>query len=100
VGGGVYNAVGALMNKKPRQEVPEAGALAFMFVALVLVFTGLGYLADRWMHTGPWLMVAGVFVGAGIGFTYLVYILFAGTSGRRRHKKTSDQNDEPGERLS
>lgn len=85
---------GALMSKKPRQEPPEAGSLAFMFVALVLVFTGLGYLVDRWIHTGPWFMVGGVFVGAGLGFMYLVFILFTGASGKRTRTKTGDEDAE------
>ena len=72
------------MKKTPRQEVPDAWSLAFTFVACVLVCTGIGYLLDRLLHTLPWIMVAGVFVGAGIGLTYLVYLLFAGSSGRGR----------------
>ena len=72
------------MRKGSRQDPPEAGSLAFTFVALVLVFTGLGYLVDRLLHTGPWVMVAGVFVGVGVGLTYLVFILFAWQVSRRR----------------
>ncbi|OFW60794.1 MAG: hypothetical protein A2133_04160 [Actinobacteria bacterium RBG_16_64_13] len=74
------------MSRDSRRDPPEAGSLAFTFVALVLVFTGLGYLADRWLHSGPWVMVAGVFVGAGLGFVYLVFILFSGSSGSRGRK--------------
>lgn len=51
-----------------------------MLVALVVIFTGLGYWLDRWLHTAPWIMVAGVFVGAGLGFTYLV-LIWTGSSG-------------------
>jgi F0F1-type ATP synthase assembly protein I len=75
------------MSSVSRQEPPEAWSLAFTFVALVLVFTGIGFALDSLLHTGPWIMVAGVFVGAGLGFTYLVFILFAGSSkggGRNR----------------
>jgi F0F1-type ATP synthase assembly protein I len=78
------------MRKYSRQEPPEAGSLAFTFVALVLVFTGLGYLVDRWLHTGPWVMVAGVFVGAGLGLVYLVFLLFAGPSSRGSHDEHDD----------
>jgi F0F1-type ATP synthase assembly protein I len=87
------------MSRNSRREPPEAGSLAFMFVALVLVFTGIGYVLDRLLHTPPWLMVAGVFVGAGVGFVYLVFILFTtGSSGRSR-KKNEGRDDEPDERL-
>jgi F0F1-type ATP synthase assembly protein I len=78
------------MRKYSPQEPPEAGSLAFTFVALVLVFTGLGYLVDRWLGTGPWVMVAGVFVGAGLGLAYLVFLLFAGSSGRRSGDERKD----------
>jgi F0F1-type ATP synthase assembly protein I len=81
------------MKRVSRREPPEAGSLAFSFVALVLVFTGLGYVLDRWLETGPWLMVAGVFVGAGLGFVYLVFILFAG-SPRRGGRKDENRDDE------
>jgi F0F1-type ATP synthase assembly protein I len=82
------------MSKGPRRDTPEAGSLAFTFVALVLVFTGLGYATDRWLDTGPWLMVAGVFAGAGLGFAYLVFILFADSARRGAGKKGEDQDEE------
>lgn len=104
LGSSVYNAAGAPMSRKLRQEAPEAGSLAFTFVALVLVCTGIGYLADYWLHTLPWLMVAGVFVGATLGFAYLVFILFSGASGNRAGKRpkepTDGQDEEQGGRSS
>jgi F0F1-type ATP synthase assembly protein I len=83
------------MSGVSRREPPEAGTLAFMFVALVLVFAGLGYAADRWLQTGPWLMVAGVFVGAGLGFAYLVFLLFAGSSKRGDRADEKGDDEEP-----
>lgn len=77
------------MNRPSRREPPEAGTLAFMFVAMVLVFTGLGYVLDWWLGARPWCMVGGVFVGAGLGFVYLVFILFAGSSGGRDRNRES-----------
>jgi F0F1-type ATP synthase assembly protein I len=76
------------MSNESRREPPEAGTLAFVFVALILVCTGIGYALDRWLHTLPWLMIAGVFVGAGVGFLYLVYILFTSSLGRRDPRGT------------
>jgi F0F1-type ATP synthase assembly protein I len=84
------------MRKHSRQDPPEAGGIAFMLVALVLVFTGLGYLLDRLLHTGPWVMVAGVFVGFGLGLTYVASIPFGGKSSRRQRGQDSDK-EEPGE---
>jgi F0F1-type ATP synthase assembly protein I len=80
------------MSKDPRPpEAPEAGSLAFTYVAFVLICTGIGYLLDRLLHTLPWLMVAGVFVGAGLGFLYLVLILF--TAGPNRRARTEERRD-------
>ena len=90
------------MSKDSRQpEAPEAGSLAFTYVAFVLICTGIGYLLDRLLHTLPWLMVAGVFVGAGLGFLYLVFILFTTSSNKRaRMKKDKDEGNGPEQRSS
>jgi F0F1-type ATP synthase assembly protein I len=98
-GSSVYNARGAFMSKDPQQDVGQAWGLGFTLVALVVAFTGLGYLADGWLHTRPWLMVAGVFVGAGLGFTYMVYVFLAGSSRGRSRKNDTDEGDGPDERL-
>jgi len=71
------------MSEDSRRDWGDAGTLAFTLVGFVLVFTGLGYLVDRWVGTRPWLMICGVFVGAGLGFAYLVSILFFRSSGGR-----------------
>jgi F0F1-type ATP synthase assembly protein I len=47
-----------------------------------MVVHGFGHLVDRWLQTGPWSMVTGVFVGAGLGFLYLVSMPFGGSAGR------------------
>jgi F0F1-type ATP synthase assembly protein I len=93
----LYNATGSRMSKDSEREPPSAGALGFMLVALVVGFAVLGYFVDRWLHTGPWIMVGGVFVGAGLGFLYLVLILFAGQPRRGRKGGCSDPGEGPGE---
>lgn len=82
------------MSHDPRRELPDAWSLSFTFVACVLVCTGIGYLLDRLLGTLPWLMIAGVFVGAGLGLTYLVYLLFAGGRDRRNGGEDEDQDEE------
>lgn len=86
------------MSEDLRRDAPDAWSLAFTFMVCVLVCTGIGYLLDRLLHTLPWLMVAGVFVGAGLGFVYLVYILFTTGSGNRGRKKRTDREDGSGTR--
>ncbi len=40
----------------------------FQLVFSMLFFLGLGYLADRWLRTDPWLMLLGMLIGLGAGF--------------------------------
>ena len=75
-------------------EGPRAASgMGFMLVVLVVLFTAAGYWLDRWLGTKPWLMVAGVFVGFGLGFTYMVLILKADGSGRRSDNEGRDKDD-------
>jgi F0F1-type ATP synthase assembly protein I len=93
-----YNATGPRMSKDSKWQPPAAGGLAFMLVALVVIFTAVGYWLDRWLQTSPWLMVAGVFVGAGLGFTYLVFISMGSSRNgdRKRGGRKEDGPDENG----
>jgi ATP synthase protein I len=75
------------MSKDPEQGPRASSGMGFMLVAVVVLFTAAGYWLDRWLHTKPWLMVIGVFVGFGLGFTYMVLVLKADTSGRGADKK-------------
>jgi F0F1-type ATP synthase assembly protein I len=79
------------MSEDPRRSLGDAWTLGFTLVGIVLLCTGLGYLLDRWIGTRPLLMIGGVFVGAGLGFAYLVSILFSRSSG--------DQGDDKGGRT-
>lgn len=42
-------------------------------VSAVLAWTGIGWLADRWLDTAPWLLVAGAVLGFVLG-TYLLWL--------------------------
>ena len=49
-----------------KSGIAYAAALAiFMSVAAM---TGLGWALDRWFATAPWLLVAGLILGAVVGF--------------------------------
>lgn len=41
------------------------------FLGSILAGTALGYLADMWLGTDPWLVVTGVLVGSYSGFLHL-----------------------------
>jgi F0F1-type ATP synthase assembly protein I len=79
----------------PRRVWGEAWTLAFTFVGVIVIFTAVGHAVDRLAGTTPWFMVGGVFLGAGLGFAYLVTILFSrrgnGRGGSRGADKAEDQ---------
>jgi F0F1-type ATP synthase assembly protein I len=82
---------------KDSQAPQVSSGMGFMLVALVVLFMGAGYGMDRWLHTRPWLMVAGVFVGFGAGLAYMVLIASADSSDRRGRKKRRDDHKGPSE---
>jgi len=45
-----------------------AYAAAIALFASVATLAGIGWLADRWLATAPWLLVVGVVLGAAAGF--------------------------------
>jgi ATP synthase protein I len=44
-----------------------AYAAALTLFASVVTLCGIGWLLDRWLGTKPWLMVAGLVLGAVVG---------------------------------
>jgi ATP synthase protein I len=44
-----------------------AYAAALTLFAAVVVFCGLGWMADRYFGTSPWLLAAGLVVGSIVG---------------------------------
>lgn len=51
-----------------------AYAAGINLFASVIALAGLGWLLDRWLATAPWLLVAGVVVGAVVGFYQFIRI--------------------------
>lgn len=48
--------------------VSEGWVAGGSFFGSIMAGTVLGWMADRWMDTDPWLLVAGVTAGAYTGF--------------------------------
>lgn len=55
-----------------RSGMAYAAGLALFFS--VVSFMGVGWMLDRWLETG-WLMIAGIFVGAIVGFIEFIAII-------------------------
>lgn len=77
------------MSRQPLRDLSHIGGIGFTLVSYVLVFTGGGYVLDRLLHTDPWLMVGGVFVGAALGFVHMIRMLTA--SERDRGEREDDE---------
>jgi F0F1-type ATP synthase assembly protein I len=61
------------MSRQPDEQEANrksgmAYAAALALFASVASFCGLGWLADRWFRTAPWLLAAGLVLGAVVGF--------------------------------
>ncbi|PWT88389.1 MAG: hypothetical protein C5B55_13185 [Blastocatellia bacterium] len=61
-------------NQEVNQKTGLAYAAGFTLFACVAAFCGLGYLADRWFGTAPWLLVGGIVVGSAAGLYEFIKI--------------------------
>lgn len=55
------------------QDVDSGWAVTAEFLSAIGVWFGIGWLLDRWLETGPWLLLAGAALGFGLGM-YLVWL--------------------------
>lgn len=64
------------MASKDDQETNRKSGIAYAaalnLFASVAALSGAGWLLDRWLETRPWLLVAGVVLGAAVGFYQFV----------------------------
>jgi F0F1-type ATP synthase assembly protein I len=47
--------------------------MALSFTVAILLFGGLGWLVDGWLHTRPLVAIAGALVGGFAGFMSIYY---------------------------
>ena len=66
----VARAARALQDNVARSG-PVAGA-SYTLIGAILLLGGLGYSLDGRLGTGPWLTVAGLFLGIVVGFYELI----------------------------
>jgi hypothetical protein len=59
-----------------RQRIRSYGlaSIGFEFAAAFVLPTLLGFLADRWLKTAPWLMIVGATLGFAVGIMQMVRI--------------------------
>ena len=47
----------------------------FSLASAIVVCLLAGWLLDKWLKTGPWLLVAGIILGAVVGFYQLIRVM-------------------------
>jgi F0F1-type ATP synthase assembly protein I len=47
----------------------------FSLVTAIVAFLLAGWLLDRWLKTGPWLLVGGIVFGAVVGFYQFIRMM-------------------------
>ena len=67
------------MAKRDEESVDRKSGLIYAavlsFVLSTVTCLGVGWALDRWLGTGPWLVVTGILLGAGVGFYQFVRLL-------------------------
>jgi F0F1-type ATP synthase assembly protein I len=58
-----------------RSAGPVAAA-SYTLIGAILLLGGLGYLADSWLGTDPWLLLVGLLLGLVVGFYELARIVW------------------------
>jgi ATP synthase protein I len=65
--------------------------LAFQFVAAILLFLFLGRWLDSKLGTAPWLLILGVFLGAGAAF-FSIYRKLMGAQRRDAERRRAERH--------
>jgi F0F1-type ATP synthase assembly protein I len=47
----------------------------FSLATAIVAFLLIGWLLDRWLKTGPWLLVGGIVFGAVVGFYQFIRMM-------------------------
>jgi ATP synthase protein I len=71
-----------------RTSVGEFAGLGLQFAASIIVFLYAGQWLDRKLGTAPWLLMIGVFVGAGASF-YSMYRKLMAAQAREEAAKAA-----------
>lgn len=72
--------------KRLFQDLRLYGSLGIEMAAAVLIGTFMGYWADKWLGTKPWLLIVGFILGAAAGFRNLFRLIARedGDKGKER----------------
>jgi ATP synthase protein I len=61
------------------QRAGSVAAASYTLIGAIVLLGGLGYFADGWLGTGPWLLLAGLLLGIVVGFYELARVVWRRT---------------------
>jgi F0F1-type ATP synthase assembly protein I len=76
--------------EKGDREAYRYASLGMQFAAGTLLFAGLGFLLDRWLHIMPALTVTGMLVGGGLSF-FSIYRKVMGDQAADKERKAKSR---------
>ena len=62
-----------------QQSFQRAGTVAgasYSLIGAIVLLGGLGYFADGWLGTEPWLLIGGLLLGIVVGFYELARVVW------------------------
>ena len=62
-------------DEKVTQKSGIVYGAVFSLASAIVAFLLIGWLLDHWLKTGPWLLVAGIIVGAVVGFFQFIRMM-------------------------
>lgn len=65
----------AQFQRNLRNSAPFAAA-SYTLIGAIIVLGGLGYVADIWLGTSPWLLLVGLLLGIVVGFYELAMVVW------------------------
>ena len=74
-----YLVKGRLTEKAYEQQITRKSGIVYGAVlslaSAIVAFLLVGWLLDHWLKTGPWLLVAGIVLGAVVGFYQFIRMM-------------------------
>jgi ATP synthase protein I len=79
---------GKWTNRENFRRIADLSSLGLMLPSSIAVGLFFGYLLDRWLGTGPWLLIVFLLLGVASGFLSLL-------RGLKRLSKDDTDDDSP-----
>jgi len=76
---GLLGSASRYFQRNLRDSAPVAAA-SYTLIGAIIVLGALGYAADSWLGTAPWLLLIGLLLGIVVGFYELARTVW----GQRR----------------